>query len=86
MNTTSVPCTAFAHGRKMADGMNENEKLNSIKVCGMQFSYEGNDKPPLFYDFSLDISPGSRCLLVGANGSGKSTSKSSFFWGGGVLM
>lgn len=87
MNTTSVPCTAFAHGRKMADGMNENEKLNSVKVCGMQFSYEGNDKPPLFYDFNLGISPGSRCLLVGANGSGKSTSKSSFFWGGGgVLM
>ncbi|KAL9431129.1 hypothetical protein AB3S75_026343 [Citrus x aurantiifolia] len=57
----------------MADGMNENEKLNSIKVCGMQFSYEGNDNPPLFYDFNLDISPGSRCLLVGANGSGKTT-------------
>lgn len=66
--------------------MNENEKLNSVKVCGMQFSYEGNDKPPLFYDFNLGISPGSRCLLVGANGSGKSTSKSSFFLGGGVLM
>ncbi|KAH9729309.1 ABC transporter I family member 19 [Citrus sinensis] len=57
----------------MADGMNENEKLNSVKVCGMQFSYEGNDKPPLFYDFNLGISPGSRCLLVGANGSGKTT-------------
>lgn len=53
--------------------MNENEKLNSVKVCGMQFSYEGNDKPPLFYDFNLGISPGSRCLLVGANGSGKTT-------------
>ena len=42
---------------------------NSIKVYGMQFAYEG--QPALFADFNLDILPGSRCLLVGANGSGK---------------
>ncbi|KAH7577689.1 hypothetical protein JRO89_XS01G0285400 [Xanthoceras sorbifolium] len=41
--------------------------LGSIKVCGMQFAYEA--QTPIFYDFNLDISPGSRCLLVGANGS-----------------
>ncbi|RVX19382.1 ABC transporter I family member 19 [Vitis vinifera] len=41
---------------------------NSIKVNGLQFAYEG--QPPLFLDFNLQISPGSRCLLVGANGSG----------------
>lgn len=46
----------------------ENEDLNSIRVCGMQFAYEG--EPPLFADFNLKIPPGSRCLLVGANGSG----------------
>ncbi|KAF5482428.1 hypothetical protein F2P56_003000 [Juglans regia] len=49
----------------------ESEDLNSIRVCGMQFAYEG--EPPLFADFNLKIPPGSRCLLVGANGSGKTT-------------
>ncbi|KAL3603451.1 hypothetical protein D5086_004310 [Populus alba] len=49
----------------------ENEKANSISICGMQFAYAGQH--PLFYDFNLNISPGSRCLLVGANGSGKTT-------------
>ncbi|XP_015891270.3 ABC transporter I family member 19 [Ziziphus jujuba] len=47
------------------------ESSSSIKVYGMQFSYDG--QTPLFADFNLDISPGSRCLLVGANGSGKTT-------------
>lgn len=40
----------------------------SIEVSGMQFSYDANS--PLFFDFNLKISPGSRSLLVGANGSG----------------
>ncbi|KAJ6392153.1 hypothetical protein OIU77_025999 [Salix suchowensis] len=52
-------------------GGGENEKGNSISICGMQFAYAGQH--PLFYDFNLEISPGSRCLLVGANGSGKTT-------------
>jgi ABC-type phosphate/phosphonate transport system ATPase subunit len=51
-------------------GGGENEKANSISICGMQFAYPGQH--PLFYEFNLNISPGSRCLLVGANGSGKS--------------
>lgn len=57
----------------MAEKDKESEKSNSssVRVCGMQFSYDG--QTPLFYDFNLDISPGSRCLLVGANGSGKTT-------------
>ncbi|MBA0576235.1 hypothetical protein Golob_027336 [Gossypium lobatum] len=43
-----------------------------ITVCGMQFAYELQH--PLFFDFNLDIARGSRCLLVGANGSaGKTT-------------
>ncbi|KAL0459386.1 UNVERIFIED_CONTAM: ABC transporter I family member 19 [Sesamum latifolium] len=47
------------------------EESHSIQVSGMQFSYDANS--PLFFDFSLNIYPGSRCLLVGANGSGKTT-------------
>ncbi|GMN49003.1 hypothetical protein TIFTF001_018168 [Ficus carica] len=47
------------------------ESSSSIKVYGLQFSYDG--QPPLFSEFNLNISPGSRCLLVGANGSGKTT-------------
>jgi len=56
--------------RSIEKGGGENEKANSISICGMQFAYAGQH--PLFYDFNLNISPGSRCLLVGANGSGKS--------------
>ncbi|KAJ0052789.1 hypothetical protein Pint_01707 [Pistacia integerrima] len=57
----------------MAEMDKASEKSNSsnVRVCGMQFSYDG--QTPLFYDFNLDISPRSRCLLVGANGSGKTT-------------
>ncbi|XP_047334739.1 ABC transporter I family member 19-like [Impatiens glandulifera] len=48
------------------------EKVSKgIRVTGMQFEYD--TQSPLFWDFSLNISPGSRCLLVGANGSGKTT-------------
>lgn len=54
----------------MADGEEDrrDERSSGIKVYGLQFAYDG--KPPLFAEFNLDISPGSRCLLVGANGSG----------------
>lgn len=57
----------------MADGGStkpsvEDEGSSSIKVHGMQFAYEA--QPPLFVDFNLNVLPGSRCLLVGANGSG----------------
>lgn len=40
----------------------------SIRVSGLQFGYESQN--PLFAEFNLELSPGSRCLLVGANGSG----------------
>lgn len=46
----------------------EEESSSGIRVSGMQFAYDA--QPPLFLDFSLSILPGSRCLLVGANGSG----------------
>lgn len=57
----------------------------AIRVSGMQFSYDVQD--PIFFDFSLDLPAGSRCLLVGANGSGnnnKSINFSSCF--SGLLM
>jgi CCR4-NOT complex subunit CAF16 len=44
----------------------------AIRVSGMQFSYDVQD--PIFFDFNLDLPAGSRCLLVGANGSGKNYS------------
>ena len=47
---------------------NSESSSNGINVKGLQFSYDG--QPPLFVDFNVDVSPGSRCLLVGANGSG----------------
>ncbi|KAG9445695.1 hypothetical protein H6P81_011823 [Aristolochia fimbriata] len=58
----------------MGKGVEEGEVRRrevSIQICGLQFAYEG--QPPLFAEFSLNVSPGSRCLLVGANGSGKTT-------------
>lgn len=44
------------------------EEAGGIQVNGMQFAYEIQN--PLFFEFNLDVSPGSRCLLVGSNGSG----------------
>lgn len=54
---------------KPEEEVSKDESSSSIKVYGMQFSYDG--QPTLFADFNLNISTGSRCLLVGANGSGK---------------
>ncbi|XP_073154533.1 ABC transporter I family member 21-like [Henckelia pumila] len=51
--------------------MAEEEQSHVVQVEGMQFSYD--TQHPLFFEFSLKISPGARCLLVGANGSGKTT-------------
>ncbi|KAL3647723.1 ABC transporter I member 19 [Castilleja foliolosa] len=47
------------------------DELHSIQVSGMQFSYDAQS--PLFFDFNVNISRGSRCLLLGANGSGKTS-------------
>ncbi|KAI0510247.1 hypothetical protein KFK09_010851 [Dendrobium nobile] len=47
------------------------ESGGGIEVTSMQFAYDG--RQPIFARFSLEISPGSRCLLIGANGSGKTT-------------
>ena len=43
-------------------------RSTGIEVSGLNFAYDG--QPPLFTRFNLCVSPASRCLLVGANGSG----------------
>ena len=46
----------------------EGWRQSGIEVSALQFAYDG--QPPLFARFNLRVAPGSRCLLVGANGSG----------------
>ncbi|GBG80147.1 hypothetical protein CBR_g30515 [Chara braunii] len=43
----------------------------AIAVNSLEFSYPS--EPPLLSDFTLRLEPGSRCLLIGANGAGKTT-------------
>ncbi|CAI5520696.1 unnamed protein product [Closterium sp. Naga37s-1] len=51
----------------------------NIEVTNLQFTYPGIDghpppgAKPLIDGFSLTLHPGDRCLLVGANGAGKTT-------------
>jgi ABC-type transport system involved in cytochrome bd biosynthesis fused ATPase/permease subunit len=47
----------------------EGWRRSGIEVSALQFGYDG--QPPLFARFNLRVAPGSRCLLVGANGSGR---------------
>lgn len=42
----------------------------AIDVEGLNYSYGG---PPVLRDVSLKLQRGSRCLLIGGNGTGKST-------------
>eukprot|EP00955_Chlamydomonas_euryale_P037799 350891-Chlamydomonas_euryale.AAC.3 len=42
-----------------------------IQLAGVSFSYPGC--PPTLKDLRLEIPRGSRCLLIGANGTGKTT-------------
>ncbi|KAH9627075.1 hypothetical protein KSS87_023763 [Heliosperma pusillum] len=50
-----------------------------IEINGLKFTYPGIDghppvgSTPLIQDFSLTLFTGHRCLLVGANGAGKTT-------------
>ena len=44
----------------------------AIDIRGLTFRYPGCEKPVL-RDLSLALAPGARCLLLGANGVGKST-------------
>jgi ABC-type bacteriocin/lantibiotic exporter with double-glycine peptidase domain len=44
----------------------------AIDIRGLTFRYPGA-REPVFRDLSLSIPPATRCLLLGANGVGKST-------------
>ena len=44
----------------------------AIEVRGLTFAYPGSDEA-VFQDLSLALAAGTRCLLLGANGVGKST-------------
>lgn len=54
-------------GKEGCEDVDE-KSSTGIKVQAMQFAYEIDS--PLFVEFNLEIGSGSRCLLVGANGSG----------------
>ncbi len=45
---------------------------NAIEVEGLTFAYDNNPNTNILNDLNLTLPTGSRCLLIGANGSGKS--------------
>lgn len=48
------------------------EKINSIKLSNINFTYEGSEEPALS-DVTLSLEKGKKYALVGKNGCGKST-------------
>ncbi|KAL5981620.1 ABC transporter I member 20 [Asimina triloba] len=55
------------------------DPIRTIEISNLSFTYPGIDghpppgSRPLIQDFSLSLNAGDRCLLVGANGAGKTT-------------
>ena len=43
---------------------------NAIEVQGLTFAYDSNPNVMILNDLNLTLPTGSRCLLIGANGSG----------------
>lgn len=66
--TAKLDIEADQMGNGGVEEMVDATKKESIRVLAMQFAYD--PQTPLFADFSLSVFPGSRCLLIGANGSG----------------
>ena len=46
-------------------------KDDAVRVEALTYAYPGHE--PVVRDWSLNLPPGSRCLLSGANGAGKTT-------------
>lgn len=55
---------------------------DSLEVCSLTYSYPGH--AAIVSEVSISLKPGSRCLLCGANGAGKSTVLQIF--GGKVMV
>ena len=51
------------------------EQQCPIEIKGLQWGYSGGTAAECkcLYDFDIKVMPGSTCLLIGANGAGKST-------------
>lgn len=49
----------------------QKEDTGSMVIRSLAYSYPGGKE--ILSDFSLELPPGSRCLLSGANGAGKTT-------------
>ena len=47
------------------------EDTGSMVIRSLKYAYPGGNE--ILSDFSLELPPGSRCLLSGANGAGKTT-------------
>ena len=63
--------TATAFTVHRAAAIMPEESPLGIRLNGVTFAYPGC--PPFIKDASLDLPRGSRCLLIGANGTGKTT-------------
>ena len=49
----------------------DGEDTGSLVIRNLAYAYPGGKE--ILSDFSLELPPGSRCLLSGANGAGKTT-------------
>jgi CCR4-NOT complex subunit CAF16 len=49
----------------------DGEDTGSLVIRNLAYAYPGGEE--ILSDFSLELPPGSRCLLSGANGAGKTT-------------
>ncbi|GMH44842.1 hypothetical protein BSKO_12794 [Bryopsis sp. KO-2023] len=65
MRTEAPQAVALPNGTH-ADGED-----NAVEANSLRFSFPGSE--PVIKDFTLKLPKGSRCLLAGANGSGKTT-------------
>ncbi len=55
---------------------------NAIEVQGLTFAYDANPNVTILNDLNLTLPTGSRCLLIGANGSGeRDPSAANIFYG-----
>ena len=68
---TPSPTTTTTKRQKMAPMPEGAADTGSLVIKNLAYSYPGGKE--IISDFSLELPPGSRCLLSGANGAGKTT-------------